>query len=88
MHEPRIDMTPEEQYLQFLLEGQKKANAYWNECQNEGRQEEYVYGRNNVLLNLYYAETGNRWQVYQQTIIPAEVWADANQIFGKLMSLL
>lgn len=76
-------MTPEEQYLQFLLEGQKKANAYWNECQETG--EPYCYGRNNVYLNLYYAETGNRWQVYQQTIIPVEVWNMANQIFGKLL---
>jgi hypothetical protein len=76
-------MTPEEQYLQFLLEGQKKANEYWNECQENG--EPYCYGRNNVYLNLYYAETGNRWQVYQQTIIPKEVWDLPNQVFGKLL---
>jgi hypothetical protein len=76
-------MTPEEQYLQFLLEGQKKADSYWNECQDTG--EVYCYGRNDVYLNLYYAETGNRWQVYQQTIIPKEVWDVANQVFGKLL---
>lgn len=79
-------MTHEEQYLQFLLDGAKQANAYWNKCQETGEQ--YCYGRNNVYLMLRYAEDAMRPQVYQQTIIPEEVWEDANQIFGKLLSLL
>jgi len=76
-------MTPIEEYLKFILEGAAKADKYWLDCQETG--EPYCYGRNDVYLNLYYAETGNRWQVYQKTIIPKEVWDIPNIAYAKLI---
>ena len=73
----------DEFWLKWCNDGALNADAYWHECWE--KNEPYCYGRNDVYLNLFYAETGNRWQVYQQTIIPPEVWNAPNEAFAKLI---
>lgn len=73
----------DEFWLKWLNDGALKADAYWHECRKNN--EPYCYGRNDIYLNLFYAETGNRWQVYQQTIIPPEIWNVPNEAFSKLI---
>lgn len=72
-----------DEYIDILLMGAAKADSYWHKCREIG--EPFCYGRNDIGLNLYYAETGNVWQVYHQTIIPKEVWSIPNTIYSKLI---
>jgi len=73
----------DEFWIQKQNDGAIVADKYWFKCWNNG--EPYCYGRNDIYLNLFYAETGNRWQVYTQTIIPPEVWDIPNKAFAKLI---
>jgi hypothetical protein len=73
----------DEFWLKWCNDEALKADAYWKECYDNG--EPYCYGRNDIYLNLYYAET-SKYQPYTQIIIPKEVWDVPNRIFAKLIS--
>ena len=76
-------VEPDEFYMDFLNKWALKSDKYWHECRENN--EPYCYGRNDIYLNLYYAETGNRRQVYEQTIIPPEVWEVPQRAYAKLI---
>ena len=73
----------DEFWMKWLNDGALKADSYWHDCWDNN--EPYCYGRNDVYLNLFYAETGNRRQVYSQTIIQPEVWNIPNGAYARLL---
>jgi hypothetical protein len=78
-------MNAEETYLDFLLTGAIKADNYWHDCLESG--EVYCYGRNNVHLNLMYAEEERMRLKLQFSWVPTEIWQAANRICGGLLKV-
>ena len=70
-------------YIAMLMARAKRADKYWHECIKT--KEPYCYGRSNVYLNLYYAESG--WFKMHHTWIPNGVWKVPNLAFQKLLKL-
>ena len=76
-------VDPEQFWIKWCNDGAIQADEYWHRCYDSG--EAYCYGRNDVYLNLYYAET--RKQILKCTIIPPETWIAPNNAFAKLITL-
>jgi hypothetical protein len=75
----------DEFWLEELSRGICQADKNWHHYLETG--EPYCYGRNNMYLNFYYAETSKQ-QVFTQTIIPKEVWDIPNRAFARLIGFM
>ena len=73
----------DEFWIKWQNDGAINADKYWGECFNEN--EPYCYGRNDIYLNLYYAES-RKQQTYDYFMIPPEVWEVPNKAFAKLIN--